>query len=200
MKIERVYREILFQLLENGVSEFTQKDISKRCNLSTSTVNHALKPLVKMYAVKVNRRNFEVLNPKKILVYWACIRNLKRDIIFSTFLPMSVEKIETLLPHNAIPTAYTAFKLKFKKIPSDYAEVIVYGSRDEFIKRFGKEEKLQKSNLVVLRRDEHLCKFKNTPIAQIFVDIWNLGEWYANEFLKALEVEINGILARLGYR
>jgi len=31
-------------------------------------------------------------------------------------------------------------------------------------------------------------------IAQIFVDLWNLKEWYAKDFLKAMEAKLNGIL------
>ena len=199
MKIERIYREILFRVLEEGKLSFTQKYLSLVCKLSLSTVNYALKPLRRMYAVEIKRRKFNVINPKKILVYWACIRNLKRDIVYRTFLPRSVEKIETSLPHNAILTAYSAFKLRFRKVPSDYSEVFVYGEKEDFFERFGKENLKQQPNLIVLKLDEHLAKFKSIPIAQIYVDLWNIEKWYANEFLKAIDSEINAILAKLGY-
>lgn len=198
--MERVYREMLFQLFENGKSVFTQKNLAKICELSLSTVNHALKPLKKMHAIEIKRRNFVVVNPKKILVYWACIRDLKKDIVYSAFIPKPVEQIESSLPANAVLTAYSAFKLRFKKIPAEYSEVIAYGDKKDFIERFGKRESKQEPNLIVLELDKHLTKFSLAPIAQIYVDLWNLEKWYANEFLKAIEGEINGILAKLGYR
>ena len=35
---------------------------------------------------------------------------------------------------------------------------------------------------------------KEITVAQIFVDLWNLKEWYAKDFLKAMEKKINGLL------
>ncbi len=200
MKTERVYREILYRLLEKREQKFTQKNLSEECNISLSTVNHALKPLKKMNAIEVRKMCFYVINPKKILVYWACIRDLKKDIVYKTFLDRSIERIETSLPYNSLLTAYSAFKLKFKKIPSEYGEVIAYGEKKDFERRFGDENLKFPPNLIVLKLDEHLKKFSFAPIAQIYVDLWNLDKWYANEFLKALEGEIDGILAGLGYR
>jgi len=150
--------------------------------------------------VEMHRRGFTVINPKKILVYWACIRNLEREVVYKTHVNENVERIETLLPPHSILTAYSAFKLRFKRVPAEYNEVIVYGRKEEFEKRFGKQEYKLPENLIVLKLDEHLLSFPSIPIAQIFVDLWNLKKWYANDFLKALEGEIDGILAELGYR
>jgi hypothetical protein len=125
---------------------------------------------------------------------------LKKDIVYQTYVKESVEKIETSLPANSVLTAYSAFKLRFKKVPAEYSEIIVYGRKEEFEKRFGKHNIKLPPNLIVLKLDEHLLKFSSIPIAQIFVDLWNLDRWYADEFLRALEDEINGILATLGYR
>ncbi len=57
-----------------------------------------------------------------------------------------------------------------------------------------------KPNLIVLRLDGHIEKFNVAPTCQIYVDLWNLNTWYANEYLKKLEEIINGVLAHLGYR
>ena len=35
---------------------------------------------------------------------------------------------------------------------------------------------------------------KTATLAQTFVDLWNLKEWYAKEFLIALENKINGMI------
>ena len=35
---------------------------------------------------------------------------------------------------------------------------------------------------------------KEMTLANIFVDLWNLKEWYARDFLNAVEERINGLL------
>jgi len=43
----------------------------------------------------------------------------------------------------------------------------------------------------VLAGDESLRKFGAvTPDIQTFVDLWNLSDWYAKDFLKALKDKI----------
>lgn len=195
MKLERVYREILYSILDLKRRDvFKQNQLSKECNLSISTVNYALKPLERMNAIQKMPFGFKVINPKKILLYWASVRNLSKDITYETFVDEKVEKIESSVPSKSVFTAYSAFKFHYKKIPSEYSEVVVYGEKEDFEDRFGKENKKTKSNLIVLKLDDHLLKFKQVPIAQIYVDLWNLGTWYAEEFRKKLEDVINGIL------
>ncbi|MEM7826491.1 MAG: hypothetical protein QW451_02575, partial [Candidatus Aenigmatarchaeota archaeon] len=108
-----------------------------------------------MNAIEKKRFGFIAIDLKKILLYWASIRNLEKDIVYQTHLDESIEKIESEVPANSIFTAYSAFKFKFKKIPSEYSEVVVYGKREDFKKRFGKENKKLKPNLIVLNLDEH---------------------------------------------
>lgn len=195
MRIENVYREILYKLLDLRKKEmFSQKSLSGECRLSISTVNYALKPLEEMNTIDKKRFGFIVTDPKKILLYWASIRKLSKDIVYQTFLNEKVDKIESLVPSKSIFTAYSGFKLRFKKIPSEYSEVIVYGDKEDFEERFGKENKKMKPNLIVLNMDEHLLNFKIAPIAQLFVDLWNLNTWYAKEFVTKLEGVIDGIL------
>jgi len=196
MKLERVYREILYELLDSkkkGVL-FKQIDLSKKCELSISTVNYALLPLKNINIIEKKPFGFKVIAPKKLLLYWASIRKLSKEIVYQTFVNEKINKIEGLIPQRSVPTAYSAFKMEFKKIPSEYSEVIVYGERGDFENRFGKENKKMKPNLIVLSLDENLLKFKIAPIAQIYVDLWNLGTWYAEEFRKKLEEIIDGIL------
>lgn len=196
MRIERIYREILYKILELKKKDesFKQSGLSKLCGLSISTVNYALKPLVNMKMIEKKQFGFRVIAPKKLLIYWASRRKLSREVVYQTFLNEKIEKIEGLIPTNAILTAYSAFKIKFKQLPSEYSEVVVYGKWEDFEKRFGKENRKMKPNLIVLELDEHLLKFKIAPIAQIYVDLWNLGTWYAEEFRRKLEEKIDGLL------
>lgn len=200
MKKERVYREILYGVLEERRRVFKQLELSKACRLSLSTVNYALKPLESMNAIEKRRSGFNVLDPKKVLLYWASIRRLGKSIVYQTYLDKPVEEIESEIPPRSVFTAYSAFKLRFNRVPSDYGEVVVYGVKEDFEKRFGKEDSRFNPNLMVLNLDDHLTKFKVVPMSQIFVDLWNLRSWYARDFLKEMEGIIDGILERYSSR
>lgn len=193
MKTDWIYREIMYEVLERDTYRFTQKELSKKCCVSIGSVNYALQRLEEIGGIEKLPRGFRVINPKKILNYWASLGKLRDKIIYQTRILKNVEEIESEIPPNAIFTAYSAFKFKFNEVPSDYGEVVVYGDERSFEKRFGKPNE-GKPNLVVLQVDEHLKNFKIAPIGQIYVDLWNLNTWYANTFLENLEEKINGIL------
>ena len=190
-KKEWVYREILYQTLEKKENFITQKFLSEKCKVSIGNVNHAIEPLESMNAIEKKPKGFRVIEAKKILLYWASIRNLNRDIVYETFAKNSVMDIEKSMP-QVLFTAYSCFKFKFNSVPSDYSEVLIYGNKKEIMDRFPPEQ--GKHNVIVLQPDTHLMQFKEIPISQLFADLWNLNTWYAQEFLKALEVKINGIL------
>ena len=100
--------------------------------------------------------------------------------------------IEKQMPDDVVFAAYSAYKFKFKDVPADYSEVYVYGS-EEIKKRFKQNDKIP--NLFVLRKDNIMYKYgKTVTTANLFVDLWNLRQWYARDFLKALEAKIGRIL------
>lgn len=198
-KAEQVYREILYCALEKKKFTMTQLELSKRLSISISTVSHSLKALKKMGAINIHPMNFEIVNPKKILYYWAGIRNIQKDIIFEARIDRNVTEIEKSMPQDIIYAAYSAYKFKFRDIPADYSEVYIYSDEktlNELKKRLNiKKANTNISNLFVLKKDENMDKYPKTmTIANIFVDLWNIKEWYARDFLKALEKEINKIL------
>ena len=103
------------------------------------------------------------------------------------------------MPQNIIYAAYSSYKFKFRDIPADYSEVYIYSDEktlNELKKRLDiKKTNTNISNLFVLKKDENMDKYSKTmTLANIFVDLWNIKEWYARDFLKALEKEINKIL------
>ena len=191
-KLEQVYREILYQVIEEKNNTLTQKQLATKLGISLSTVNHSLSMLRKMNAVKVNIMNLKVINPKKVLYYWASIRNLEKDIIYKTRLDKPIREIENTMPDNIIYTAYSAYKYKFKDVPADYSEIYIYAEDLKDLKRRFPESK-NTPNLFILKKDKNM-EGKLATIANIYVDLWNLKEWYATEFLKAIEVKINAIL------
>ena len=186
-KTELVYRCML-EAAEGGKRKMTQSEIARTLGISLSTVNHALVPLRRMGAVSVSLRSFSIVNPKKILMLWASTRNIEKDVVYSTRADMPVKEIEKSMLSSVIFAAYSAYRLMFKDAPADYSEVYVYGEADDIKKRF--PEKKGPPNIIVLKK-----QFSFMTKTQIFVDLWNLKEWYAKEYLNAIERRLNGILA-----
>ena len=51
-------------------------------------------------------------------------------------------------------------------------------------------ENSKNPNLFILKKDSSMGLYKEIPLAQIFVDLWNLKEWYAREFVNAMEEKL----------
>ena len=189
-RTEEVYRELLYHV-EKGNAKLTQKAISDKLGISLSNVSNALQPLRRMNAISVKKMCFYIVNPKKILYHWASLRNLKKDIVYATRYEKSVVEIEKLMPDSAIFTAYSGYRLRFKDTPADYSEVYIYSNDIKEIKKRFPESK-NTANIFVLKKDKNMDKYgKIATNANIFVDLWNLAEWYAKDFLKAMEQKWN---------
>ncbi|MEM3370061.1 MAG: helix-turn-helix domain-containing protein [Candidatus Micrarchaeia archaeon] len=192
-KKEIILRELLDLTVTNKLKT-TQLELAKRLGVSTSTVNNAIKDAVRLGAIDVKRTGLLVIDPKKLLLYLASIRNLQRDIIYETSVPASVIEIEKNMPAGVIYTMFSAYKFHFDEVPADYSEVYVYADEkvlEEIKKRFPKKN--GPSNLFVLRLDPalvHLSKENIASLVQIYVDLWNARQWYAKEFLTALEKKL----------
>ncbi len=189
-KLEIIYREILDSVLENNQLEFTQLALAKKLSFSLSTINHAVKPLAEIGAIEIRQRSLRVIDTKKFIYYWATVRKFQKDIIYSTRVEKSVQELEKITSNSVIFTAFTAYLKKFKEVPADYSEIYFYAVKDdleEVKKRF--PERKGPPNIFVLSTDEQLIKEKRKLVSnsQLFVDLWNIKQWYAHEFLKKLE-------------
>jgi len=193
-RTESVYREILYQAIEKNNFSLTQSELSKKLDLSLSIVNLSIKKLSNIGAIKINQRSFNILDIKKILYFWASIRNLEKDVIFKTRIDLPAREIERNMPNISF-TAYTSYKMKFNDVPADYSEIYVYADTEELEKIKKRFLKLKisdnkKPNLIVLKKDKSIELYNSIPTAQIFVDLWNLKEWYAKEFSDNIERRI----------
>ena len=190
-KKEIIWREILFQAIENKKFEFTQKELSQKYGFSLSTVFNALKIPREANTIE-GKRGLRVQDIEKFLYLWATFRKIKKDIIYQTAVKKGVFEIEGEMPPNVIFAAYSAFLKKYKQVPADYDKVYVYleeKNLKEIKNRFPPQKGYQ--NLIVLKADPWLKNFgKLTPDCQTFVDLWNLPEWYAKDFLNALKEKI----------
>lgn len=178
--------ELVFLEVFRGAK--TQKEIAERLGISLSTVNNALEPLARIGAIEKRNFGLRLIDKEKALAYWAGARNLEKDIVYKTRAEMPITEIERLMPSGVAFTAFTAFRLKFKEVPADYSEVYVYANDDELAelkKRFPQKE--GPANLIVLSKLESFSGEKIVSNELLFVDLWNLKEWYAKEFLKALK-------------
>jgi len=201
-KIEIIWRELFYQAIEKKnlpVGEpdrrFTQKDLAEKFGFSTSTVFQALKALRKMGAVRVTGRFFVLEDPEKLLYHWASVRNLKKEIIFSGKIDLPILEIESQMPPEIVFGGYTAARFILDEPPADYAKVFVYSQSPEKIKKRFLFQKGQ-PNFFVLKADPFLKNYgEHTCLAQTFVDLWNLDDWYAKEFVNSLKKKIDDLLS-----
>ena len=195
-KIETIWHHLLWLALEKREFKHTQKKIAEYFGYSLSTVNLAVKQLALVGAIDIRGKFFIINDAKKILLYWATHRNIQKSIIYETFVDQPVQEMEGLIPHGAIIGGYSAVKYIFKELPSDYSKVYFYIDEErieEVKKRFPKNK--NSSNLIVLKAYSKQDVYgKSTSLSQTFVDIWNMNDWYAKEFLQELERKIDGIL------
>ncbi|MBI5227762.1 hypothetical protein HY988_04200 [Candidatus Micrarchaeota archaeon] len=193
-KLEITYRYILEAYFQEKQTSFTQSELARKFSFSLSTINNAIKPLVTIGAVEIKQRSFVLLDAKKLLYYWATRRKFNQEIIYQTRADKPIAELEKLVPSTAIFTAFSAYRLKFSDAPADYSEMYFYipgQDLNEVKKRF--PEAKGPANVFVLISDAQLIeenlkeKGNLAPSSQIFVDLWNIKEWYAQEFFKKLE-------------
>jgi hypothetical protein len=147
-----------------------------------------------MGAVEIRRRSLLVLDPWKILMYWCAVRDFGKELVYSKLLSWPVHRIESSLPRDSLPTAYTAYSEMFGDPPADYSEVFAYGDKEALVERFGAEGKEGRKNLFVLKMDEHLASLGSVPLAQVYTDLWNIETWYARMFIDALNGRLKKML------
>ena len=193
-KIEIIWRELLFQAIEKKTRRFTQKELAKKFNFSTSTIFQALKIPRKMGAVRVTGRFFTLEDPEKLLYHWASTRDLKKDILFAGRVKLPILEIEGRMPPEVVFGGFSAARQFLGEPPADYDKVYVYTTKLEEIKKRFELEK-GRENLIVLKADKFLSNYgQKTCLAQTFVDLWNLPSWQAKDFTQELEEKIDGLL------
>ena len=139
--------------------------------------------------VKINKTSSKVVDWERLLFFWATRRNLKKEIVYSTFSPLPVHNREGLMPPDVIPTAFSAFRYLLNKTPADYDHIYFYSNKIEKItKRFLISKR--PPNIFIIKPDLYLVRLKKLGLAQLFVDLWNLPEWYAKDFQEAVLLEI----------
>ena len=197
-KIETIWHHLLYQALTEKKFKHTQKDLAKNFGYSLSTVNHALSVPTQLGAVRKTAKFFVLADFDKLLYYWASVRNLERDIVYQTFLDEPIAQIEGLIPPRTVYAAYTAAKKILPEPPADYSKVYFYSDERTFkdVERRFPKNRTKEANVFVLKMPETMPRYGEvTTLPQTFVDIWNLHDWYAKDFIKNLEEKMHGILS-----
>lgn len=190
LKIEYVWRELLYRAIEQNQPNFTITELANRFHLSSSMVSHALLPLRELNIVKIGKIKSTVVDTERLLYFWATRRNLNKDIIYQTYSNILVREREVIMPAKVIPTAYSACRLLHQITPADYNKIYFYSPDLTLVKKRFPQINNRPPNLFILKPDPFLPTYLQISLAQIFVDLWNLPDWYANEFVQAIKLII----------
>lgn len=190
LKIEYIWRELLYQAIEKKEGGFTISELADKFNLSTSVVSHALKPLRELNIIKIGKIRSQLIDAERLLFFWATRRNLKKEIIYQTYSSLTVYEKETSMPPDVFPTAYSACRLYYNEIPADYEKVYFYTEDKIAVKSRFPEIFKKEPNIFIIKQDDFFKIYGKITLAQIFVDLWNLPEWYAKEFLDKMLLKI----------
>lgn len=197
-KIETIWQEILQEALNKGIFKHTQQEMAEKLGFSLSTVNHALNVPTQIGAIRKESKFFILEDLKKLLLYWASVRNLARDIMYATYIDLPVLEIEGRAIPESIFAGYSAARHLLGESPADYSAVYFYLQSDnleKFQERFPINTKAT-PNVFALKAPKYLPHTQEgTALVQTYVDIWNLKDWYAKDFLHALEEKIDGLLS-----
>lgn len=196
-KIETVWCQLLFDALEKRELHFQQQKLAAQLHMSLSTVNHALSQLRRFGAVSVGGDGGVVTDTEKLLLHWANHRKLTTDIVATIRVDTPVVETEGLLPQGSVLGGYSAVRYWFGEAPADYTSVYVYHTHPErVLERFTDTNKGQ-TTLVVLTLPPHIpIRGETTTLAHTYVDLWNMTDWMAKDFIKRIGEEIDGLLPR----
>jgi biotin operon repressor len=196
-KIDRIMRELLFCYYEHGTRFFNQKKIASTCGLSLGTVNPVINQLEQIGSIERRPLGFRLIDPKRLLTYWAATRDLPKDITYTTFSPKKVSEIEEELRSFGLLTAFSGYRVTLGSVPVDYSQTFVYANPD-VIRRAFRPTSRKKRNIFVLAPDDHLRKLGKAgvaPLVQVYVDLWQLGA-PASRLVEELEREFARAPAR----
>ena len=197
-KIETIWHHILHSALTEQKYKHTQQTLARDFGYALSTVHHALRVPAEIGAVRKESKFFVLQDFWKLLYYAASMRMLERDILSAIHSPLSVREIEGLALPESIYGGYTAAKHILGEPPADYAKVYFYVAIKDlpaFQRRFPKHADKRVANVYALSMPPALARYGPvTPLVQTYIDIWNLRDWYARDFIKALEHRIHELL------
>ena len=196
-KIETIWHYLLYQAIEKNQFQHTQAGLAELFHYSTSTINLALTKPTAIGAIRKSGKFFVVASPLKLLYLAATIRDLGHDTIYQTTSSLNIHELEGLAPNSAIYGGYSAATHLLTESPADYSSLYLYDNESNLpsIKSRYPQDKTSSTKIIILQKPPFLPLPHHTSLAHTFVDIWNMSDWYAHDFTKALEEKIYGLLS-----
>ncbi len=196
-KIETIWHHLLFQTIEKKEFQHTQAALADSFGFSTSTINLALDKPTSIGAIRKSGKFFVVSDPRKLLYLAATIRNLTRDTLYHTNSILPITELEGLATPDTVYGGYTAAKYLLGEPPADYNHLYLYAQPSSLpsLKLRYPKSQVGNNHIVVLDLPPHLPLTGHTSLPLTFVDIWNMSDWYAHDFIVSLEAKINGLLS-----
>ena len=191
-KTESVWRYLLAAALERD--ERRQPSITaiaSELGLGVSTVHKALERPTTIGAVVVHpSRGVRVIDPWRLLVLWAGKRNLENDVLCRSTSALSPDQIERRVQESdAVLSGFGGIVSHLGSNPiASYDTVVYYGAP---LEDFGSDAD-GPTRLLVLEPDPLLGRYgRVAPLAQCYVDLFNLPGWQAARFVA----EVNDLVA-----
>lgn len=196
-KIETIWHYLLYQAIENRQYQHTQAGLADQFHFSLSTVNLALTKPTAIGAIRKSGKFFVVADPLKLLYLSATIRNLYSDIIYQTSSSTSIHEAEGLALPSSVYGGYSAGAHILTEPPSDYSSLYLYEDPINLpeIKSRYPSISTGSTKIIILKKPLYLPSSTHTTLPHTFVDIWNMADWYARDFTRALEDKIHGLLS-----
>lgn len=185
-----VWRHLLVAAFDQGIRRSSLTQLSAELELPVSTIHKALQRPRAIGAVRGSASGLRVLDPRRLQIMWAAMRDLNADVVYATRVPMAMTEIEAGLPESAIPTAYTAFaRHQGGNVIADFEQVVAYADGNEVKRRFPRRR--GQPNLLILAPDPLLPRYgRVAPRCQVYADLFNLPTWQAQRFLEALDHQL----------
>lgn len=194
LKREILWRMIAEDVLEGRRTSFHQRELARELDMSVGNVNLALAPLRAVGAVSVVGKTLIVRDVKKLLMVWAARRTPEPALAAFSSLE-SARDLVRLLPPGLALTSFAGFVARYGDEPAPYSIVRAYARGDdgrtvgELRRRFDEIADPGQAALIIHAADEVLVRSLPEVVgpAQLFVDLWSEADFFASDYLRALE-------------
>lgn len=197
-KIETIWHHLLYQAIEKREFRHTQAGLAELYGFSTSTANLALVKPTAIGAIRKSGKFFVVADVLKLLYLWATVRNLDKDMLYSTHSPLPIRELEGLAPPGTLYGGYSAASQILGEPPADYNVLHLYLEKVDLGIAKTRYPKINTgpSQVIIYHRPLFLpASLHTTTLPHTFVDIWNMRDWYARDFTSSLEDKIHDLLS-----
>ncbi len=194
LKREILWRRIADDVLENRQTTVHQRELAAQLGMSPGNVHLALEPLRAVGAASVVGKNLAVRDVRKILLLWAARRQPSRPLAAFTSMEHARDLVRVLPPGLAL-TSFAGFVARYGDEPAPFSVARAYVRPDdqatlvELRRRFNESPDVGAATLIVHEADSMLAR--NLPEivgpAQLYVDLWAEADFFASDYLRALE-------------